>query len=118
MAGGFRKRDSSQGTYARPSWARTTSDEQREHTEHQTGNDGDYPGLPLQRLTPPDVKHCWYDGPNGRQAALLLKWSRGSDQSRWRGYVAVARPSEDGSGEWDLVTMWVSAGLLAPAEST
>ena len=59
---------------------------------------------------PPPVKHCWYDGPYGRQAALLLGWSNPIDGHR-RGRVAVAIP--DGSG-WTIVEMWVEQEMLNP----
>lgn len=42
----------------------------------------------------PAVKHCWYDGPYGRQAALLLEW-RGFD-GYFHGRIAVAAPEADG----------------------
>lgn len=64
---------------------------------------------------PPDVKHCWYAGPEGRQAALVLKWRRVTPAASWEGYIAVARP--DGGG-WDLVTMWVDAGMLGQVQAT
>lgn len=68
---------------------------------------------PHQGPTPPPVKHCWYDGPDGRQAALLLDWRKITDHAAWEGYIAVARPIDDG---WGLVTIWVDAGLLAPTQ--
>lgn len=63
-------------------------------------------------VPPPVVKHCWYDGPHGRQPALLLRWGKPTPASSWRGYIAV--PVLDDAGNWDLVTMWVSAGMLQP----
>src|SRR6478609_7342570 len=42
----------------------------------------------------PGIKHCWYDGPYGRQAALLLEW-RALD-GYFRGRIAVAAPEADG----------------------
>ena len=57
---------------------------------------------------PPPMRHCWYDGPHGRQAALLLEWRRVG--GGWAGRVAVAAPDPAG---WALVEMWVDAGLLA-----
>ena len=58
---------------------------------------------------PPPTRHCWYDGPHGRQAALLLEWRRVG--GGWSGRIAVAAPDPGG---WALVEMWVDAGLLAP----
>lgn len=60
--------------------------------------------------TPP-VRHCWYDGPNGRQAALLLKWRNVG--GHYDGRIAVAA-HEPGVG-WGIVEMWVEQDLLAPA---
>ncbi|GAA5130654.1 hypothetical protein GCM10023339_61480 [Alloalcanivorax gelatiniphagus] len=59
---------------------------------------------------PPDVKHCWYDGPHGRQAALLLGWRQ--LDGYYSGRIAVAAPEPDG---WAIVEMWVEQGMLAPA---
>ncbi|NYE35646.1 hypothetical protein F4692_000750 [Nocardioides cavernae] len=59
----------------------------------------------------PAIKHCWYDGPHGRQAALLLEW-RGFD-GYFRGRIAVAAPEADG---WAIVEMWVEQGMLSPVE--
>lgn len=59
----------------------------------------------------PTIKHCWYDGPYGRQAALLLEW-RGFD-GYFRGRIAVAAPEADG---WAIVEMWVEQGMLSPVE--
>lgn len=59
--------------------------------------------------SPPAVKHCWYDGPNGRQAALLLGWR--SIEGRYSGRIAVAAPEPDG---WAIVEMWVDQSVLAP----
>lgn len=60
---------------------------------------------------PPPVRHCWYDGPHGRQAALLLKWR--NTGGHYDGRIAVAA-DEPGMG-WGIVEMWVSAGMLSPA---
>jgi hypothetical protein len=60
---------------------------------------------------PPSIRHCWYDGPHGRQAALLLEWRRVGDG--WSGRVAVAVP--EGAG-WALVEMWVDARMLGRAD--
>ncbi len=55
----------------------------------------------------PAIKHCWYDGPHGRQAALLLEWRR--VETGFDGRIAVAVPDSSG---WGLVEMWVDAALL------
>jgi hypothetical protein len=60
----------------------------------------------------PAVKHAWYDGPHGRQAALLLGWR--NIQGRYDGRIAVA--VEDGDG-WAIVEMWVDGAMLSPAGS-
>ena len=57
---------------------------------------------------PPPIKHCWYDGPYGRQAALLLEWRRIGDG--YDGRIAVAASEPDG---WAIVEMWVESGLLS-----
>ncbi|WP_224279159.1 hypothetical protein [Nocardioides lacusdianchii] len=59
---------------------------------------------------PPPVKHCWYDGPRGRQPALLLGWR--NTGGHYDGRIAVAAPEPDG---WAIVEMWVSQGMLSPA---
>lgn len=61
------------------------------------------------------ANHCWYDGPHGRQAALLLEWSEGGRVER-RGRVAVACLEPD--GHWSMVEMWVEQGMLSPAQGT
>jgi len=66
---------------------------------------------PAAGLHPPPVRHCWYDGPNGRQAALLLEWRNVG--GHYDGRIAVAA-KEQGIG-WGIVEMWVSAGMLSPA---
>lgn len=63
-----------------------------------------------QQATPPPIKHCWYDGPHGRQAALLLEWRQ--IEGYYRGRIAVAAPEPDG---WAIVEMWVEQGMLSPA---
>ncbi|WP_210651359.1 hypothetical protein [Nocardioides sp. SYSU D00065] len=63
-----------------------------------------------EALAPPDYKHCWYDGPHGRQAALLLEW-RALD-GYYHGRIAVAALEPDG---WGIVEMWVEQGMLSPA---
>lgn len=67
------------------------------------------PGEPAGEAprTVPQIKHCWYDGPHGRQAALLLEWRRVGDG--YDGRIAVAVPESTG---WVLVEMWVGSGLL------
>ena len=57
----------------------------------------------------PPVRHCWYNGPHGRQAALLLEWRGGG--GHYDGRIAVAALEPDG---WAIVEMWVSAGMLSP----
>ncbi|MGN0062611.1 MAG: hypothetical protein ACI379_00095 [Nocardioides sp.] len=63
---------------------------------------------PAPELSPPGVQHCWYDGPYGRQAALLLEWRQRA--GTWSGRIAVSVPEGDG---WALVELWVEAGMLA-----
>jgi len=104
MAGG-RSRDSDHGTLA-DRLART-----RANTERETAR-AEGVTHPHEGPTPPPVKHCWYVGPDGRQAALLLDWRKVSEHSAWEGYIAVARPVDDG---WGLVTIWVGAGMLEQA---
>lgn len=60
---------------------------------------------------PPDIKHCWYDGPNGRQAALLLGWRNLGGHYDGRIAVAALEPGEG----WGIVEMWVGAAMLSPA---
>ncbi|WP_156409779.1 hypothetical protein [Nocardioides sp. Soil796] len=60
----------------------------------------------------PDLRHCWYAGPHGRQAALLIGWRRVSPTAGWEGHIAVAAPDDDG---WSIVTLWVGAGMLEAA---
>jgi hypothetical protein len=60
--------------------------------------------------SPPPVKHCWYGGPHGRQAALLLEWRNRAGTSHAR--IAVALPHPDHG--WGLAELWVEAGLLSP----
>lgn len=66
-------------------------------------------GEPAACVAPPPVKHCWYDGPHGRQAALLLEWRR--LDGHYRGRIAVAALEPDG---WAIVEMWVEQGMLTP----
>lgn len=58
----------------------------------------------------PPVRHCWYEGTHGRQAALLLEWR--VTAGAWRGRIAVAAPD---AGGWVLVEQWVEAAMLTPA---
>ena len=58
----------------------------------------------------PLVRHCWHDGPNGRQAALLLQWR--NIGGRYDGRIAVAA-QEPGAG-WGIVEMWVGGAMLSP----
>lgn len=60
--------------------------------------------------TSPPIKHCWYDGPHGRQAALLLGWRQVG--GHYDGRIAVAALEPDG---WAIVEMWVDQGMLSPA---
>lgn len=60
-------------------------------------------------LTPPLLKHCWYDGPHGRQAALLLQWR--NIQGRYDGRICLAAPDDGG---WAIVEMWVDGAMLSP----
>jgi hypothetical protein len=66
---------------------------------------------PATAANPPSVRHCWYDGPNGRQAALLLGWRNVS--GHYDGRIAVA--AQEPSVGWGIVEMWVSAEMLSPA---
>lgn len=67
---------------------------------------------PAPRPSPvvPVVKHCWYDGPYGRQAALLLEWRR--IEGGYDGRILVAAPDSEA---WGVVEMWVESGMLSPA---
>lgn len=67
------------------------------------------PSLPS---TPPRLRHCWYDGPYGRQPALHLKWRNVS--GHYEGLVILAVPDEEGAG-WAVVEMYVDAAMLRPA---
>ena len=62
---------------------------------------------PSPAPSPPPVRHCFYEGPHGRQAALLLEWRRIGD--RHDGRICVAAPD---AGGWALVEMWVDQGML------
>ncbi|WP_210441529.1 hypothetical protein [Nocardioides xinjiangensis] len=75
---------------------------------------GWFPGadsVPEPVETAPPVRHCWYDGPHGRQPALLLGWR--NTGGHYDGRIAVAA-QEPGVG-WGIVEMWVSAAMLSPA---
>lgn len=58
----------------------------------------------------PLLKHCWYAGPYGRQAALLLEWR--NIQGRYDGRICVAAPADGG---WAIVEMWVDGAMLSRA---
>lgn len=62
------------------------------------------------QIQPPLLKHAWYDGPYGRQAALLLGWR--SIEGRHDGRICVVAPDEGG---WAIVEMWVDGTMLSPA---
>jgi hypothetical protein len=64
------------------------------------------------------VRPCWYDGPWGRQPALLLQWRRvdegSSHGSTYHGLIVVAAPDETGAG-WTVIRLWADASFLSPA---
>lgn len=62
-----------------------------------------------EHASPPAVRHCWYYGPNGRQAALLLQWR--NTGGHYDGHIAVATLEGDG---WAIVELWVAQGMLSP----
>ena len=64
---------------------------------------------PATPAAPPEIRHCWYDGPHGRQAALLLSWRQ--VEGRYSGRVAVACLEPEG---WIIVEMWVDQAMLSP----
>jgi hypothetical protein len=66
---------------------------------------------PPRRTAPPPVKHCWYRGPYGRQAALLVRWRQVG--GGYDGLILVPAPDE-GHG-WAVVEMWVESDMLEPA---
>ncbi len=68
------------------------------------------PAPPGPASPPPPLKHAWYDGPHGRQPALLLEWR--NIEGHYDGRICVAAPDGDG---WALVEMWVDGAMLAPA---
>ncbi|QSR29122.1 hypothetical protein CFI00_01125 [Nocardioides sp. S5] len=88
----------------------------RSITAHSTaGFHPPQPAQPPQPLAPvppqaPTVKHCWYLGPYGRQAALLVRWRHVGDG--YDGQILVPAPDEGG---WAIVEMWVESNMLAPA---
>lgn len=47
------------------------------------------------------IRHCWYDSPHGRQAALLLEWR--NTGGHYDGRIAVVAFEPDG---WGIVEMW------------
>lgn len=59
---------------------------------------------PQQTTAAPPIGHCWYDGPYGRQAALLPEWR--SIEGHHNGHV-VAAP--DGN-VWAVIEWWVGSG--------
>lgn len=61
---------------------------------------------------PPIVRHCWYDGPNGRQAALLLECR--NIGGHYDGRIAVAA-EEPGLG-WGIVEMCVRPECWRPLD--
>ena len=67
---------------------------------------------PPPTVAPPAIKHCWYDGPHGRQAALLLGWHQ--IEGRYCGRIAVTTLEPEG---WIVTEMWVDPGMLSPAGS-
>jgi hypothetical protein len=68
------------------------------------------PATPSSPL--PLLRHCWYDGPFGRQPALLLRWRNIS--GHFDGLIVVAAPDQAGTG-WAVVEMWTDAAMLSPA---
>lgn len=58
---------------------------------------------------PPVLQHCWYDGPYGRQAALLIEWR--CIAGGYDGRIVVPAREPDG---WAVVEMWVESGMLSP----
>lgn len=58
----------------------------------------------------PAVRHCWYDGPHGRQATLLLEWRNRA--GTWCGRIMVAQLEDDG---WVMASLWVDGAMLEPA---
>ncbi len=60
-------------------------------------------------VQPPLLKHAWYGGPYGRQAALLLEWR--NIEGRFDGRICVAVPDDGG---WAIVEMWVDGAMLSP----
>ncbi|MFC7723609.1 hypothetical protein ACFQW6_00730 [Nocardioides sp. GCM10028917] len=71
------------------------------------------PGPASPGPPPPSIKHCWYDGPYGRQPALLLRWRRIAGD-HYDGLIIVAAPDETGTS-WVVMEMWAEASLLSPA---
>ena len=61
------------------------------------------------QMQPPLLKHAWYAGPYGRQAALLLEWR--NIEGRFDGRICVAVPDDGG---WAIVEMWVEGAMLSP----
>ncbi|NPD05015.1 hypothetical protein HN031_10010 [Nocardioides sp. zg-1308] len=94
---------------------RETLAERVANTRAREAGHGVAPERPVEHPAPreppaPPVRHCWYDGPHGRQAALLLGWRQ--VEGRYSGRIVVAAPEPDG---WAVVEMWVDQGMLSPA---
>lgn len=96
MAGGMHRR-------ARPERTETLAERVATTRARHSGE-----GEP--EVQPPLLKHAWYDGPYGRQAALLLGWR--NIQGRYDGRICVVAPDDGG---WAIVEMWVEASMLSPA---
>lgn len=77
-------------------------------------NAGHNPAPSPQPAAPagPTVTHCWFAGPHGRLAALLLGWRKVTPNAIWEGHIVHAVPDDDG---WTLITEWVDAGMLERA---
>jgi hypothetical protein len=69
---------------------------------------------PSPASPPPPLRHCFYEGPHGRQPALLLKWR--CIEQHWDGLIVVAAPDATGEG-WAVVEMWTDSALLKPAHT-
>lgn len=69
---------------------------------------------PTDTETPPPIRHCWYDGPYGRQAALLVEWRKRA--GAWYARIDVALPHPTDGG-WCLTELWVDASLVAPVQN-
>ncbi len=94
MAGGMRRRTS-------PSLAERVAESP---TVSPSGPRPAPPGTPA-------LRHCWVDGPCGRQPGLLLTWRQGP--GGWQG--RVVHPVEETAG-WVVVEEWLPATLLSAAD--